>query len=113
MGSYYDKHTDHEYLTFEYSFHMNNFPKSIMNKIDKGVTKKFPNIKITCNLSSFGITQSFYGDIYYMNKDKGSNADVINAIKEILSAIKPIYNDLIEFKDDDADRDEVNRRQRQ
>lgn len=112
MGSYYDKKEDHEYLTFSFSFHMNNFPRAVMNQIDKGVTRKFPNIKIKCNLNSFGTTQSLYGDIYYMNKDKGSNADVINAIKEILSTIKPIYKDLIEFKDDDADRDEVNRRKR-
>lgn len=112
MGSYYDKKEDHEYLTFSFSFHMNNFPKAIMNQIDKGVTRKFPNIKIKCNLNSFGTTQSVYGDIYYMNKDKGSNADVIDAIKEILSTIKPIYKDLIEFKDDDADRYEVNRRKR-
>lgn len=112
IRSYYDKSDDHEYLSFDYFFHMNNFPKSIMNQIDKGITRKFPDIKIKCNLNSFGTTQCVYGEIYYMKKDKGSNTDVINAIKDILSTIKPIYKDLIEFKDDDADRDEINRRQR-
>lgn len=112
IGSYYDKRDDHEYLVFDFSFSMNNFPMSIINQIDKGLTRKYPNLHLSCNLNSFGTTQTFSGDIYYHNKDKGSNEEVISLIKDILSAIKPIYNDLISFKDDDADRDEVNRRQR-
>ena len=84
----------------------------ITYRINEQIKEKFPDIKIKCNLNSFGTTQCVYGEIYYMKKDKGSNTDVINAIKDILSTIKPIYKDLIEFKDDDADRDEINRRQR-
>lgn len=112
IGSYYDKREDHEFLVFDFSFIMNNFPNAIINQIDKGLTRKYPNLRLSCHLNSFGTTQTLYGDIYYHNKNKGSNEEVIAFIKDILSAIKPIYNDLISFKDDDADRDEVNRRQR-
>ena len=112
VGHYYDKQEDHEFLMFSFTFRMNNFPRSIINQIDKGLTRKYPNLHLSCNLNSFGTTQTFSGDIYYYDKNKGSNEEVIALIKDILSAIKPIYNDLISFKDDDADRDEINRRQR-
>lgn len=113
IGSYYDKRDDHEYLVFDFSFSMNNFPMSIINQIDKGLTRKYPNLHLSCNLNSFGTTQTFSGDIYYHDKNKGSNEEVIALIKDILSAIKPIYDDLISFKDNDADREEVNRRKRE
>ena len=112
IGSYYSKRDEHEFLSFSFSFIMNNFPNAIINQIDKGLTRKYPNLRLSCHLNSFGTTQTLSGDIYYYDKNKGSNEEVIALIKDILSAIKPIYNDLISFKDDDADRDEVNRRQR-
>ena len=112
MGSYYSESDEHEFLSVAFSFIMNNFPNSIINQIDKGLRRKYPNLRLSCNLNSFGTTQTLSGDIYYYDKNKGSNEEVIALIKYILSAIKPIYNDLISFKDDDADRDEVNRRQR-
>lgn len=112
LGSYYSEHDDHEFLSFAFAFRMNNFPNSIINQIDKGLTRKYPNLRLSCNLHSFGTTQTLSGDIYYYDKNKGSNEEVIAFIKDILSAIKPIYNDLISFKDDDADREEINRRQR-
>jgi hypothetical protein len=112
IRSYYSKRDEHEFLTFSFAFRMNNLPKSITNQIDKGITRKHPNLTISCDLHSFGITQTLSGNIDYYDKNKGSNEDVISAIKDILSTIKPIYNDLISFKDDDADREEVNRRQR-
>lgn len=112
IGSYYDKRDDHEYLVFDFSFSMNNFPMSVINQIDKGLTRKYPNLHLSCNLHSFGTTQTFSGDISYYDKNKGSNEEVIALIKDILSAIKPIYNELISFKDNDADREEVNRRKR-
>ena len=112
IGSYYSERDEHEFLSFSFSFIMNNFPNAIINQIDKGLTRKYPNLRLSCHLNSFGTTQTFSGDIYYYDKNKGSNEEVIALIKDILSAIKPIYNDLISFKDDDADRDEVNRRQR-
>lgn len=112
IGHYYDKREDHEFLMFSFSFIMNNFPMSIINQIDKGLTRKYPNLHLSCNLHSFGTTQTFSGDISYYDKNKGSNEEVIAFIKDILSAIKPIYNELISFKDNDADREEVNRRKR-
>jgi hypothetical protein len=112
MGSYYSESDEHEFLSFYFSFIMNNFPNAIINQIDKGLKRKYPNLRLSCNLNSFGTTQTFSGDIYYYDKNKGSNEEVIALIKDILSAIKPIYNDLISFKDDSADRDEINRRQR-
>ena len=112
LGSYYSEIDEHEFLSVAFAFRMNNFPNAIVNQIDKGLTRKYPNLRLSCNLHSFGTTQTFSGDIYYYDKNKGSNEEVIALIKDILSAIKPIYNDLISFKDDDADRDEINRRQR-
>lgn len=112
IGSFYVKSEDHEYLAFDFSFSMNNFPMSVINQIDKGLTRKYPNLHLSCNLHSFGTTQTLSGDISYYGKNKGSNEEVIALIKDILSAIKPIYNELISFKDNDADREEINRRQR-
>lgn len=112
IGSYYSESDEHEFLSFTFAFRMNNFPNAIINQIDKGLTRKYPNLRLSYNLNSFGTAQTFSGDIYYYDKDKGSNEEVIALIKDILSAVKPIYNDLISFKDDDADRDEINRRKR-
>lgn len=112
IGYYHDKREDHDFLLFDFTFRMNNFPNSIINQIDKGLTRKYPNLHLSCNLNSFGVTQTFSGDVSYYDKNKGSNEDVIACIKDILSAIKPIYNEIISFKDDSRDRDEVYRRQR-
>ena len=110
IGQYYDKREDHNFLIFSFAFRMNNFPKSIINQIDKGLTRKYPNLHLSCNLNSFGVTQALSGDVSYYDKNKGSNEDIIACIKDILSAIKPIYNELISFKDDSRDKDEVDRR---
>lgn len=112
IGYYHDKREDHDFLLFSFTFRMNNFPNAIINQIDKGLTRKYPNLDLSCHLNSFGTTQTLSGDISYYDKNKGSNEEVIAFIKDILSAIKPIYNDLISFKDNDADRDEIYRRQR-
>lgn len=110
IGYYHDKREDHDFLLFSFTFRMNNFPNAIVNQIDKGLTRKYPNLHLSCHLNSFGTTQTLSGDVSYYDKNKGSNEEVVAFIKDLLAAIKPIYNDIISFKDDSRDEDEVNRR---
>ena len=56
MGSYYSESDEHEFLSVAFSFIMNNFPNSIINQIDKSLRRKYPNLRLSCNLNSFGTT---------------------------------------------------------
>lgn len=98
----------------EFTIYMSNMPKSILSQLeDKVIEKKFPKLHYSVNGNGFGITQSLFVSVYgkdFIDDNGQSDMDqFLEFIKYVLSVIKPIFKDIIDYKDDYKDGEVVNR----
>lgn len=97
----------------EFALHMNNMPNSIINKLDHA--KRIIGVKhgYVANLHAFGnqytVTISLYWDEEAIENSK---EDGIKLLKYVLDTIKPIFDDILSYRDINSEQDSLNRRNR-
>lgn len=103
-----------DFYAFSFDFHAINLPKSVTNALDK-ISTKYPMLVCDFNKGQFGIDHHIYGRIS-VDRFNTNNAGIetktefVKAVKEFLSIIKPFYDDIISYRDEDRDTDELRRR---
>lgn len=98
----------------EFALHMNNMPKSIINKLDHA--KQIIGVKhgYVANLYSFGNEHTVTISLYWDEEEKIGNSkeNGIKLLKYVLGTIKPIFDDVLSYRDMNREQDSLNRRNR-
>lgn len=105
---------DIDFYVLNFDLHSTNIPKSLTNALDR-ISVKYPMLTCDLNKGQFGIDHHIYGRISVDRFEKANagietRGEFVEAVKEFLSIIKPFYNDIISYRDEDRDTDELNRR---
>lgn len=106
-------HKDGQYGGAEITLTCDNMPKAIINKLDRA--KQAIGIKhgYSANLHGFGNTQTVnIGIMWYEDEEENMKGDCIKLIKYVLDTIKPIFDDILSWRDDGKDEDAIRRRDR-
>lgn len=106
-------HKDGQYGGAEITLTCDNMPKAIINKLDRA--KQVIGVKhgYSANLHGFGNTQTVnIGIMWYEDEEKNMKEDCIKLIKYVLDTIKPIFEDILSWRDDGRDEDAIRRRDR-
>lgn len=106
-------HKDGQYGGAEITLTCDNMPKAIINKLDRA--KQAIGIKhgYSANLHGFGNTQTVnIGIMWYEDEEENMKGDCIKLIKYVLDTIKPIFDDILSWRDDGKDEDAIRRRNR-
>ena len=103
-----------DFYSFGFDLHTVNMPKSVTNALDR-ISTKYPMLVCDLNKGQFGIDHHIYGRISVDRFDKNNagietKTEFVEAVKEFLSIIKPFYNDIISYRDEDRDADELRSR---
>ena len=104
---------DGQYGGAEIALTCDNMPKAIINKLDH--VKQAVGVKrgYSAHLHSFGNTQTVnIGIMWYEDEEKNMKEDCIKLIKYVLDTIKPIFKDILSWRDDSRDEDAIRRRDR-
>lgn len=106
-------HRDGKFGGAEIVLTCDNMSKAIINKLDRAEQVVGVKHGYSANLHTFGNTQTVnIGIMWYEDEEKNMKGDCIKLIKYVLDTIKPIFNDILSWKDDGKDEDEINRRNR-
>lgn len=106
-------HKDGQYGGAEITLNCDNMSKAIINKLDHA--KQIVGVEhgYSANLHVFGNTSTVnIGIMWYEDEDKNMKEDCIKLIKYVLDTIKPIFKDILSWKDDGKDEDAIRRRDR-
>ena len=106
-------HSDGKYGGAEITLTCDNMPKAIINKLDHA--KQVVGVKhgYSANLHGFGNTQTVnIGIMWYEDEEENMKGDCIKLIKYVLDTIKPIFDDILSWRDDGKDEDAIRRRNR-
>lgn len=100
--------------SFGFNLHAINMPKSIANSLDR-ISTKYPTLVCDFSRGKFGVDHNIYGriivDRFNNNNTKiETKTEFVEAVKEFLSIIKPFYDNIISYRDEDRDADELRRR---
>lgn len=104
-------HKDGKYGGAEITLTCDNMPKAIINKLDHA--KQVVGVKhgYSANLHGFGNTQTVnIGIMWYEDEEENMKGDCIKLIKYVLDTIKPIFEDILSWRDDGKDEDAIRRR---
>lgn len=104
---------DGKYGGAEITLTCDNMSKAIINKLDHA--KQIIGVEhgYSANLHIFGNTSTVnIGIMWYEDEDKNMKGDCIKLIKYVLDTIKPIFKDILSWKDDGKDEDAIRRRDR-
>lgn len=100
----------------EFTLTSNNLSRSIINKLDFAEKIVNANNGYGISVHSFGVAQTVTIQLHWAQEDLGIDAykkeNGIKYIKYILDTIKPIFEDILSWKDDDKDKDAIRRRDR-
>lgn len=106
-------HKDGKYGGAEITLTCDNMPKAIINKLDHA--KQVVGVKhgYSANLHGFGNTQTVnIGIMWYEDEEESMKGNCIKLIKYVLDTIKPIFDDILSWRDDGKDEDAIRRRNR-
>lgn len=103
-----------DFYTFDFDLHVINMPKSLTNALDN-IYYNYPMLVCDFNKGKFGLDHHIYGRISVdrFNKDNvgaETKTEFVEAVKDFLNIIKPFYNDIISYRDEDREADELSRR---
>lgn len=106
-------HKDGKYGGAEIALTCDNMSKAIINKLDHAKQAVGAKHGYSANLHVFGNTSTVnIGIMWYEDEDKNMKEDCIKLIKYVLDTIKPIFNDILSWRDDGKDEDAIRRRNR-
>ena len=105
---YSDKH---DYFTGSFDINMTNMSKSLKNQLSAEVIKKNISENVHVHLSShtFGTTA---GLRIYLNNEPADKQEFADAFKYVLKCITPVFDDIINYKDEYKDNDQIKDRAR-
>ena len=104
-------HKDGKYGGAEITLTCDNMSKAIINKLDHAKQIVGTKHGYSTNLHVFGNTSTVnIGIMWYEDEDKNMKEDCIKLIKYVLDTIKPIFDDVLSWRDDGKDEDEIKRR---
>lgn len=106
-------HRDGKFGGAEITLTCDNMSKAIINKLDHA--KQIVGVEhgYSANLHVFGNTSTVnIGIMWYEDQDENMKENGIKLIKYVLDTIQPIFDDILSWRDDGKDEDEIKRRQR-
>lgn len=103
-----------DFYTFGFNFHVLNLPNSLINALDN-ICRNYPMLVCDFDKGRFGIDHHIYGRISVDRFDKDNvgaetKTEFVEAVKDFLNIIKPFYNNIISYRDEDREADELSRR---
>lgn len=103
-----------EYGGADFTLHMNNMPKSIINKLDHAQQIVGTKHGYSANLHTFGNQHTVTIYMYWDEESRIGNSKEsgIKLLKYVLDAIKPVFDDILNYRDMDKEQDSLNRRNR-
>lgn len=100
----------YNYYTGSFDLTMTNMPKSIQKQLSTDVIKKNIPSSVHINISgnSFGTTGRVR---VYLNNEPANEEEFAAAFKYVLKVISPVFDDILNYKDDYKDDDQVKSRE--